>query len=151
MSLCWESNVSVFKYAVQVDHSFSSKQQAYSNFMAAVILEPKTRKSVTTFTFSLSICHAAMGPDAMILVFCFFLIFSLLGVHNLKSMKLSAHCPKEQLYQCSIPPTVNEGPLFSHQHLQLSSILVFSSCCKVVSLLSLCFFNLFYSSPTRWT
>ena len=42
---------------------------------SAVILESKRRKSVTTSTFSLSICHAVMGPDAMILVF--FLMFSL--------------------------------------------------------------------------
>ena len=34
-----------------------------------VILEPKKRKSVTTYTFSPAICHAVMGPDAMILVF----------------------------------------------------------------------------------
>ena len=36
---------------------------------SAVILEPKKRKSVTTSTFSPSICHVVMGPDAMILVF----------------------------------------------------------------------------------
>ena len=36
---------------------------------STVILEPKRRKSVTTFTFSPSICHEVMGPDAMILVF----------------------------------------------------------------------------------
>ena len=29
------------------------------------ILEPKKRKSVTASTFSLSICHEVMGPDAM--------------------------------------------------------------------------------------
>ena len=34
-----------------------------------VILEPKKRKSVTTFTFSPSICHEVIGPDAMILGF----------------------------------------------------------------------------------
>ena len=36
---------------------------------STVILEPKERKSVTASTFSLSICHQVMGPDAMILVF----------------------------------------------------------------------------------
>ena len=35
---------------------------------SAVILEPK-RKAVTASTFSPSICHKVMGPDAMILVF----------------------------------------------------------------------------------
>ena len=36
---------------------------------SAVILEPKQTKSVTVSTFSPSICHEVMGPDAMILVF----------------------------------------------------------------------------------
>ena len=36
---------------------------------SAVILEPKKVKSVTAYTFSLSICHEAMGLDAVILVF----------------------------------------------------------------------------------
>ena len=36
---------------------------------SAVILQPKKRKSVTTSTFSPSICQEVMGPDAMILVF----------------------------------------------------------------------------------
>ena len=36
---------------------------------STVILEPKTIKSVTVSTVYRSICHEAMGPDAMILVF----------------------------------------------------------------------------------
>ena len=36
---------------------------------SAVILEPKKIKSVTVFIVSPPICHAVMGPDAMILVF----------------------------------------------------------------------------------
>ena len=39
---------------------------------STVILEPKKRKSVTTFAFSPSICHAVMGLDAMILDFLIF-------------------------------------------------------------------------------
>ena len=39
---------------------------------SGVILEPKKRKSVTTFTFPLSICHTVMGPNAMILDFLIF-------------------------------------------------------------------------------
>ena len=35
----------------------------------AVIWEPKKIKSVTVSTFSPSICHKVMGPDAMIFVF----------------------------------------------------------------------------------
>ena len=34
---------------------------------SAVILEPKKIKSVTVSTFSPSVCHEMMGPDAMIL------------------------------------------------------------------------------------
>ena len=36
---------------------------------STVILEPKKRKSDTTSTFSPSLCHEVMRPDAMILVF----------------------------------------------------------------------------------
>ena len=36
MDLCWQSNVSAFQYAVWVGHSFSSKEEASFNFMAAV-------------------------------------------------------------------------------------------------------------------
>ena len=36
--LCWQSNVSAFKYAVQIGHSFASKEQASLNFMAAVTI-----------------------------------------------------------------------------------------------------------------
>ena len=36
---------------------------------SVVILDPKKMKSLTVSTFSPSICHEVMGPDAMILVF----------------------------------------------------------------------------------
>jgi len=36
---------------------------------SAVILEPKKRKSVTNSSFTFSICHKVMGPDAKIFVF----------------------------------------------------------------------------------
>ena len=39
---------------------------------STVILEPKKRKSVTTSTFTPSVCYEAMGLDAVILVFFFF-------------------------------------------------------------------------------
>ena len=38
MDLCWQSNISAFYYAVWVDHSFSSKEKASFNFMAAVTI-----------------------------------------------------------------------------------------------------------------
>ena len=60
----------------QVCHSFPSKEKVSFNFKAAVTvcshhqpsLEPKKIKSDTVSTFSPSICHEVMGPDAMILV-----------------------------------------------------------------------------------
>ena len=36
MDLCWQSDVSAFKYALQVCHSCSSKEQASFIFMAAI-------------------------------------------------------------------------------------------------------------------
>ena len=42
---------------------------SWQQSLSAVISEPKKMKSVTVFIVSLSICHAVMGPDAMILVF----------------------------------------------------------------------------------
>ena len=52
---------------------------------SAVILEPKKRKPVTASTFSSSMCHEAMGPDAMVLVF---LIFSFKQAFSLSSFTL---------------------------------------------------------------
>ena len=52
---------------------------------STVTLEPKKRKSVTTSTFSPSICHEVIGSDAMILVF---LIFSFK-----LALSLSFHSP----------------------------------------------------------
>ena len=65
--------MSAFQYAVQVGHSFSSKEQVSFNFMAAItiymILEPPKIKSVTISIVSPSICYEVMGPDATTLVF----------------------------------------------------------------------------------
>ena len=54
--------------------SFPSKEQASFNFMAAVtflgtVFELTKIKSVTASTFSPSICHEVMEPDAIILVY----------------------------------------------------------------------------------
>ena len=57
----------VIAFLPRRDHHISWMQST-----SAVILEPKKRKSVTTSTFSPSICHSVMRPDAMILVFFFF-------------------------------------------------------------------------------
>ena len=64
------NNVSAFWYAVKIGHSFSSKEQAFFNFMAEITicsdLEPPKIKSDTV---SPSICHEVMGPDVMVFVF----------------------------------------------------------------------------------
>ena len=74
--LCWQSDVSTYQHTVQICHSFPAKKQSSSDSWlqspSTVILEPKKRKSVTTSTFSPSICHAVMGLDAMILDFLIF-------------------------------------------------------------------------------
>ena len=44
--------------------------------LSAVILDPKRRKSVTTSTFSPSICHEVMRLDAIILTFIVYLVLS---------------------------------------------------------------------------
>ena len=53
----------VIAFLPRCNHLLISWQQ--SSF--TVVLEPKKRKSVTASTFSPSICHEVMGPDAMIL------------------------------------------------------------------------------------
>ena len=55
---------------------------------STVILEPKKKKSVTTFPSSPSICHVVMGPDAVIFVCSFFLIFNLKPALSLFSFTL---------------------------------------------------------------
>ena len=67
----------VITFLPRSKHLFISWLQSLS----AVILEPKKIKSLTVSTVYPSICHEAMGLDAMILVFwmlSFKLIFSLL-------------------------------------------------------------------------
>ena len=72
--LCQQSNVSAFQHTVyrfviaflpRSNHLLISWPQ--SPF--TVIWKPQKRKSVTTSTFSPSICHELMGLNAMILVF----------------------------------------------------------------------------------
>ena len=62
------STVYVYAFLPRTNHFLISWRQSPST----VILEPKKRKSVTASTFSPSIYHEVMGPDAMILVFWFF-------------------------------------------------------------------------------
>ena len=66
--LKWLSSSSIW-----VCHSFSFKEQASFNCMAAVTIHSDFRaqemKSATVSIFSPSICHKVMGQDAMVLVF----------------------------------------------------------------------------------
>ena len=58
----------------EVGHNYSSKEQVFSNFMAAVTIcsdfGAQENKSLTVSIVSPSTCHKVMGMDAMILVFC---------------------------------------------------------------------------------
>ena len=73
MDLCQQSDASAFKYAVQVCHSFSSKEQASFNFMGTVTVHSEfgalENKICHCLHFYPSIFHEVMGPDAMILGF----------------------------------------------------------------------------------
>ena len=72
MDLCQQNNVFAFWYTVQVCHSFSSKEQASFNFMAACTTHSNFRfqeEICHCFHLFPSICHEVMGPDAMLLVF----------------------------------------------------------------------------------
>ena len=87
MDLCQQNNVFAFQHTKFVIAFLSRSNHLLISWLqsqSAVILEPK-RKSVTTSTFSLSICHVIMGPIAMILVF---LIFSFKPALSLSSFTL---------------------------------------------------------------
>ena len=87
--LCQQSTVSAFQHAVQLCHRFPAKKQLSSDFVAAVTLcgdfGAQKRNSVTTSTISPFICHAGMGPDAMIFIF---LIFNVKPALSLSSFTL---------------------------------------------------------------
>ena len=80
VDVCWQSDVSAFQYAISVCHSFPSKKQTSSNLITAITVGNDfrdKRKSVTVSLISPFICHEVMGPDAMILVFSFFVLSQL--------------------------------------------------------------------------
>ena len=77
MDLCWQSNISLLLNTLsRFVIAFLSRSKclliSWLQSASAVILEPKKRKSVTTANFPPCICHAKMGPDAMILIFLMF-------------------------------------------------------------------------------
>ena len=70
MDFCRQSNVSALQHILCVWHCFRAKKQLSSiSWLTTVILEPKKKKVVIISIFSPCICHAVMGPDAMILIF----------------------------------------------------------------------------------
>ena len=60
----------LFRFAIAFPPRSKCLLISWLQSLSTVILEPKKIKSVTVFTFSPSICHEMMEPDAMILVFC---------------------------------------------------------------------------------
>ena len=71
--LCWQSDVSAFNMLSRLVIAFLPRSKclliSWLQSPSTVILEPKRRKSAILSTFSYSICHEEMGPDAIILVF----------------------------------------------------------------------------------
>ena len=66
--LCQQSDVSAFNMLSSFVIAFPPRSKrlliSMLQSLSAVILEPKKIKSVTVFTFSPSICHTVMEPDA---------------------------------------------------------------------------------------
>ena len=65
----------VIAFLQRSQHLLISRLQSPS----AVIMEPKKIKSLTVSIISPSICHEMMGPEAMILVFFWFVCFLNVG------------------------------------------------------------------------
>ena len=63
------SKVRSLLYTMQLRFVRAFLLRSFNLKPSAVILEPKKIKSVSVSIFSPSICHEAVGPDAMILVF----------------------------------------------------------------------------------
>ena len=82
--LCPQSNISAFKYAIYVSHSFISKEHLLISRLqspSTVILRPRKGKICHCFPFSPSICHEVMGLVTVVLVLSLrfkraFLLFS---------------------------------------------------------------------------
>ena len=81
--------------------------------LSAVILEPKKRKSVTTSTFSPSVCHEVMRADTVIRVF---LIFILKLALSLSSFSLIKRLFSSSLFAISgiicISEVVDDSPTY---------------------------------------
>ena len=73
MDFCWQRMSLLFNMLSSLVISFLPRSKclliSWLQSPSAVILELQKMKSLTVSTVSPSICHKAMGPDAMILVF----------------------------------------------------------------------------------
>ena len=71
--LCQQSNVFSFntlsRFVIAFLPSSNRLLISWLRSPSTMILEPKKRKSVIAYTFSPSICHEVMGPNATIRVF----------------------------------------------------------------------------------
>ena len=69
---CWQVMYLLFNILSRLVITFLPRNKhlliSWPLSLSAVNLEPKKMKSVTVSTFSPSICHKVMGPDAMTLV-----------------------------------------------------------------------------------
>ena len=83
--------------------------------LSAVILEPKNIKSVTASTFSPSICHEVMGPNAIILVFW---MLSFKPTFSLSSLTLS-----KRLFSFFTSGSISYFFIFLFKVLRFSNIL----------------------------
>ena len=109
----------VIAFLPKSKHPFNSWPQSLST----VILEPKKINSVTASTFSPSICHEVMGPDAMILIFwtlsfkqafsrsSFTLNKRLLSSSSLFATRVSAIQQSESAICLHIPPFLEFLPI----------------------------------------
>ena len=102
MDICWQSNVSAFNMLFTLVINFLPRSKglliSWLQSQSAVILEFKIIMFLTVSTVSLSICHAVMGPYAMIFVFLNAQFqasfFSLFFLHQEALQLLFAFCHK---------------------------------------------------------
>ena len=93
MNICHQSDVFAFNTLSRFVITFLLQSPS------TMVLEPKKRKYDTDSTFSLSICHEVMGPDAMILIF---LIFGFKPAFPHSPPLLSSRGPLVPLYFLSV-------------------------------------------------
>ena len=98
MDLFWQIDVSAFNTLLRFVFAFLPRSKCLFisrlQSLSTMILEPKNIKYVTASTFSPYICHEAMGPDAMDLLFwmlSFKTAFSLSSFTHIRSLLVPLH------------------------------------------------------------